>query len=413
MIALPVAELARLGKLRPVRTRSPASRSIPAASCPAISSSRWAPARRLSRTRGETAPPPPSSPTTRTPPSRRIGGLVRDRSGAQFVAITGSMGKTTTKDILAALCRPHVAHRRRRVELQQRDRRSAHALPRRAGHRGVRARARDARLRPDRGALRVLAARDRRDHLDRARPSREGRHDRGCPPREERAARGAAARRHRDRARRLSGEPGGPRCRPNRRGRAPRGLRAPRRRRRGHHVARRDRGQLHDAPPRRERGLRARRLSCARAAARPGRRGRLDDRVRRLAKPGAAAPRRRPPDQRRVERQPGLDARGARAPARAGRRPPHGRRPRRDGRARRLLRGGPPRGRPRDRGGRDRRRRLRRPAGPGLRRQLGRGRRPGGRSPQGPPPAGRLRARQGRPRAGAGRHRRRTGERPA
>ncbi len=37
----------------------------------------------------------------------RIGGLVRDRSGARFVAITGSMGKTSTKDILAALCRPH------------------------------------------------------------------------------------------------------------------------------------------------------------------------------------------------------------------------------------------------------------------------------------------------------------------
>lgn len=35
-----------------------------------------------------------------------LGRAVRDRSSARFVAITGSMGKTTTKDILAALCRP-------------------------------------------------------------------------------------------------------------------------------------------------------------------------------------------------------------------------------------------------------------------------------------------------------------------
>ncbi len=36
-----------------------------------------------------------------------LGRAVRDRSSAQVVGITGSMGKTTTKDILAALCRPH------------------------------------------------------------------------------------------------------------------------------------------------------------------------------------------------------------------------------------------------------------------------------------------------------------------
>jgi UDP-N-acetylmuramoyl-tripeptide--D-alanyl-D-alanine ligase len=35
-----------------------------------------------------------------------LAGAVRDRSGARFVAITGSMGKTSTKDILAAICAP-------------------------------------------------------------------------------------------------------------------------------------------------------------------------------------------------------------------------------------------------------------------------------------------------------------------
>jgi UDP-N-acetylmuramoyl-tripeptide--D-alanyl-D-alanine ligase len=37
-----------------------------------------------------------------------IGGAVRDRSSARFVGITGSMGKTTTKDILAAICEMQV-----------------------------------------------------------------------------------------------------------------------------------------------------------------------------------------------------------------------------------------------------------------------------------------------------------------
>jgi UDP-N-acetylmuramoyl-tripeptide--D-alanyl-D-alanine ligase len=36
-----------------------------------------------------------------------VAGAVRDRSSARVVAITGSTGKTTTKDILAALCAPH------------------------------------------------------------------------------------------------------------------------------------------------------------------------------------------------------------------------------------------------------------------------------------------------------------------
>ena len=36
-----------------------------------------------------------------------IAGAVRDRSSARFVAITGSTGKTSTKDILYALCAPH------------------------------------------------------------------------------------------------------------------------------------------------------------------------------------------------------------------------------------------------------------------------------------------------------------------
>ncbi|HET8605734.1 MAG TPA: UDP-N-acetylmuramoyl-tripeptide--D-alanyl-D-alanine ligase [Gaiellaceae bacterium] len=36
-----------------------------------------------------------------------LGGAVRARSSAQVVAVTGSVGKTSTKDMLAALCAPH------------------------------------------------------------------------------------------------------------------------------------------------------------------------------------------------------------------------------------------------------------------------------------------------------------------
>jgi UDP-N-acetylmuramoyl-tripeptide--D-alanyl-D-alanine ligase len=36
-----------------------------------------------------------------------LGAEIRRRSSAAVVAITGSTGKTSTKDILAAMCRPH------------------------------------------------------------------------------------------------------------------------------------------------------------------------------------------------------------------------------------------------------------------------------------------------------------------
>jgi UDP-N-acetylmuramoyl-tripeptide--D-alanyl-D-alanine ligase len=36
-----------------------------------------------------------------------VAGAVRDRSNAKLVAITGSTGKTSTKDILYAMCAPH------------------------------------------------------------------------------------------------------------------------------------------------------------------------------------------------------------------------------------------------------------------------------------------------------------------
>ena len=37
-----------------------------------------------------------------------IAGAVRDRTSARVVGITGATGKTSTKDILAALCAPHL-----------------------------------------------------------------------------------------------------------------------------------------------------------------------------------------------------------------------------------------------------------------------------------------------------------------
>ena len=137
----------------------------------------------------------------------RIGRAVRERSSARVVGITGSMGKTSTKDILAALERSVRAHDRGRGKLQQRDRSAAHALPPGSGHGGLRPRARDARLRPDRRARRDRPAADRRRHERRSGPPRARGFARRCRTGERRVDRGAAGRRHGDRAGGLPGLP--------------------------------------------------------------------------------------------------------------------------------------------------------------------------------------------------------------
>ncbi len=82
-------------------------------------------------------------------------------SGTRVVAITGSTGKTSTKDILAALLSAAAAHGVEPGELQHRDRSAAGRARRAARHRGAGARDGDARCRPDRRADRDRAARCR------------------------------------------------------------------------------------------------------------------------------------------------------------------------------------------------------------------------------------------------------------
>ena len=183
-------------------------------------------------------------------------------------------------------------------------------------------------LRPDRRALCVRPAGRRRDHERRPRAPRAGRRPRRRRPGEGRADRRAARRRDRRRPRRTSRS----------RATTSRSFGSARTssstRRALHDALRRARGQLHGAPPRPERADRAR--DGERARPRDARAPRR--RVHRVAEPGAPAPGRRRPDQRRLEREPRLDARRARAPRRARRRPPDDRRARRHGRARRLQR---------------------------------------------------------------------------
>ncbi len=128
-----------------------------------------------------------------------LAAAVRSRSKARIVGITGSTGKTSTKDILFALCAPHAAHDRERGQLQQRARSPVDALPARAGDRDLHQRDGDARTRADRAAGRDGPARHRRDHEHRPCAPRARRDGRERRTREGRADRRPACRRHRRR----------------------------------------------------------------------------------------------------------------------------------------------------------------------------------------------------------------------
>ena len=290
---------------------------------------------------------PRSCPTT---PSRALGALagrVRDRSGARFVAITGSMGKTSTKDILAAICEPQ-----RRTVAAERSYNAEIGVPLTIG-----------RVEPDTelcilelamrgfGQIAELCAFSRPQvgvitnvgpvHLEKV-----GDLDGVVRAKSELVA-ALPQGRHGGRPRRLPDRSGRSRRRPRRGRRHARCLRAAA----ALHLVGHGRGRLHRPPPRRQRAHRS--CHCPSARGRDPRAA--PRRLHRMEKRGAAATRRRGAGQRRLEREPGVDARGARAPRAARRRPPNGRRARRHGRAGLVQRRRASRGRARARRALDRR----------------------------------------------------------
>ena len=200
-----------------------------------------------------------------------LASLVRSKSDARVVAVVGSTGKTSTKDILGALCGAVGADDLGGGEPEQRDRPAADGLQARARDRDPRHRDGHARARADRRALRDRAARRRARVVDRPGAPRARRHRRAGRRGERRGDRRAAAGGHRRRPRRhararAASPPRRHRDPPLRPGRDPRRrprVDVPAARRRDHPDA-----AVHGPSHGREHARRAHRLRGARAAAR-------------------------------------------------------------------------------------------------------------------------------------------------
>ncbi len=121
---------------------------------------------------------------------QRLATAWRRELGAQVIGVTGSTGKTSTKDLLrAADSAP--PDRRLARQLQHRDRAAAGDPGRPRRDRGAGAGDGDARRRADRRAGRDRRARRGGDRQRRTRPSRAAGHDRGHRRRQGRADRRA------------------------------------------------------------------------------------------------------------------------------------------------------------------------------------------------------------------------------